>query len=134
MKVLVDTSVWSLVFRRRKEVASPPRELLIDLIRDGRVALLGVVRQEILSGIRDPKQFENLKRRLGVFPDVPLLVEDYEQAAEFCNTCISNGVQGSPVDLLICAAAHRRTYPILTTDPDFDRYERHLPVRVLRAS
>jgi predicted nucleic acid-binding protein len=115
-------------------VASPPRELLIDLIRDGRVALLGVVRQEILSGIRDPKQFEKLRQSLATFPDVPLVVEDYEEAAEFYNTCISNGVQGSPVDLLICAAAHRRTYLILTTDPDFDRYERHLPVRLLHAS
>ena len=49
MRVLVDTCVWSAVLRRR----NPDTELtarLKGLISDGRVFIIGPIRQEILSG------------------------------------------------------------------------------------
>ncbi|MHC5725586.1 MAG: PIN domain-containing protein [Nostoc sp.] len=53
MKVIVDTSIWSLALRRNYKVDdSPYVAVLQELVADGRVALLGAVRQEILSGIR----------------------------------------------------------------------------------
>lgn len=90
MKVIVDTSVWSLAFRRR----STPHQnheirLLRHLIIEDRVILLGVVRQEILSGIRHQNQYEELKHNLRAFPDLGLQIEDYEIASEFYNTCRS---------------------------------------------
>jgi len=132
MKVIVDTSVWSLALRRRVPVHSPHTELLAELIRDGRVMLLGVVRQELLSGICHLEQFERLRRYLRAFPDLPLEAGDHETAAEFFNTCMSHGIQGTPVDLLLCACAHRRKYALLTTDPDFDHYHRYLPFDLLK--
>ncbi|MDD5349196.1 MAG: PIN domain-containing protein [Chthoniobacteraceae bacterium] len=132
MKVVVDTSVWSLALRRRAPSPSPHTELLAELIRDGRVVLLGMVRQELLSGIRHPEQSERLRRHLRAFPDLPLETEDHETAAAFFNTCMSHGVQGTPVDLLLCACAHRRNYALLTMDPDFDHYGRHLPLNLLK--
>jgi hypothetical protein len=53
MNVIVDTVVWSLALRRN----TPNDEIEIvnilrDLITDGRVVLLGVIRQEVLSGVR----------------------------------------------------------------------------------
>jgi len=132
MKVVVDTSVWSLALRRRAPAPSVHTELLAELIRDGRVVLLGMVRQELLSGIRSPEQFERLRLHLRAFQDLPLDTEDHEMAAAFFNTCRTHGVQGTPVDLLLCACAHRRNYALLTTDPDFDHYSRYLPLNLLK--
>ena len=132
MRVIVDTSVWSLALRRRNPVPSAHTELLTELIRDGRVILLGAIRQELLSGIRALEQFKRLKSHLKAFPDLPLETEDYELAAEFFNTCMAGGVQGTPIDLLLCACAHRRRYHVFSTDPDFDHYGRHISLNLLK--
>ena len=50
MKVLVDTSVWSLALRRRNSSEEPAVEQLRWLIDQGRVAMIGPIRQELLSG------------------------------------------------------------------------------------
>jgi len=50
MNVFVDTSVWSLALRRNTpNDAIPLINILRDLISDGRVVLLGVIRQEVRS-------------------------------------------------------------------------------------
>jgi hypothetical protein len=132
MNVVVDTSVWSLALRRNTpNDAIPIINILRDLISDGRVVLLGVIRQEVLSGIRYMEQFVRLRDYLRAFPDLELTSEDYELAAEFFNTCRSNGVQGSNTDFLLCAVAHRRGYSIFTTDKDFENFRLHSPVTLL---
>lgn len=61
MKVVVDTSVWSAL-RRNQILEDLPQVLsLRELIADGRVALLGAIRQEVLSGIREIEQFVRLR-------------------------------------------------------------------------
>lgn len=139
MSVLVDTCVWSVALRRRAarargaDAASDTivRELTA-LVEEGRVAMLGVVRQELLSGIRDAQHFDRLRERLRAFPDLTLETADYEDAAAFHGRCRARGVQGSAIDFLICAVAARRELPIFTTDADFERYARHLPIALHR--
>lgn len=132
MNVLVDSSVWSLALRRNTtNDALSIVNVLRDLIADGRVVLLGAIRQEVLSGVRYKEQFARLREYLRAFPDLELTTEDYELAAEFFNTCRSNGVQGSNTDFLLCAVAHRRGYSIFTTDKDFDNFRSHIPVVLL---
>lgn len=132
MNVLVDSSVWSLALRRNTtNDAIAIVNVLRDLIADGRVILLGAIRQEVLSGVRYKEQFARLREYLRAFPDLELTTEDYELAAEFFNTCRSNGVQGSNTDFLLCAVAHRRGYSIFTTDKDFDNFRSHIPVVLL---
>jgi len=99
MNVVVNTSVWSLALRRNtpNDVISIVNKLQ-NLIIDGRVVLLGVVRQEVLSGIRFQEQFIRLREYLRAFSDLQLTTEDYELAAEFFNTCRSHGIQGSNTD------------------------------------
>jgi len=129
MKVIVDTSVWSLALRcGRKLEKSPSVTRFRDLVTDGRIALLGAVRQEILSGIRQASQYARLKHYLRAFPNLDLEIEDYELASEFYNICRQNGVQGASTDFLICAAAMRRHYGILTTDRDFENFRSHIPI------
>ncbi len=132
MKVVVDTSVWSLALRRNTPAnAMPVVNLLRDLITDGRGAMLGAVRQEVLSGIRHAEQFTRLRDYLHAFADLGLTTEDYELAAEFYNICRSNGIQGANTDFLLCAVAHRHGYSILTTDKDFESFQVYIPVMLL---
>ncbi|QSJ15434.1 PIN domain-containing protein [Nostoc sp. UHCC 0702] len=133
MKVIVDTSVWSLALRHNSQVEdSPYIALLRDLITDGRVALLGAVRQEILSGIRHIDHYELLRNYLHAFPNLELNMEDYELASEFYNTCRHHGLLGTNTDFLICAAAVRRNYRILTRDQDFEQLSQYIPVTLFQ--
>ena len=122
MKVIVDTSVWSLALRRKKQQEDPPVKTLKALISKGKVALLGAVRQELLSGIKHQEQFEKLKVSLHAFPNLVLDEGDYETAAEYFNLCRHHGIQGANTDFLICASAKRRNYEILTADKDFENF------------
>ena len=133
MNVIVDTSVWSLALRRAKRVdGSAPRELA-ELIQEGRVVMLGPVRQELLSGIKDARQFEMLRERLRAFADLELESADFEDAASAFNQCRERGVQGSNIDFLICAAAQRRDYSIFTSDGDFRHFARVLKIQLHKA-
>ena len=129
MMVIVDTSVWSLAFRRRKVVKTPEVDALVHLVRQGQVVVLGPVRQEVLSGIKHRDQFERLRERLAAFPDLELTTRDFETAAELCNLCITKGVQAAHTDFLIAAAAVTRDYAVLSADRDFENIARIIPVR-----
>ncbi len=130
MNIIVDTSVWSLALRRQRSSHSAETQELAELVREGRAAMLGAVRQELLSGVRADQQFETLRNHLRAFPDVPLEAEDYEEAASFFNKCRAKGIQGSHTDYLICAAATRRGFGILTTDTDLANFARVLPIEL----
>ena len=134
MNLLVDTPVWSLALRRKQADLSPREErvtqALAEVIRDGRAQLVGVVRQELLSGIREEERFRKLRDYLRAFDDPPLEIGDYEQAAQMHNRCRARGIAGSAIDFLICAMASRRNWQIFTTDQDFERYGRVLGLRM----
>ena len=132
MNVIVDTVIWSLALRRRPSNQNPNLiTQLQELIQNDQVLILGAIRQEVLSGIKSPEQFKRLRDTLRAFPDIPLTSDDYEQAAEFFNTCRQHGIQGSNTDFLICAVAHLRNSQIFTTDQDFQYFQAHIPVNLL---
>ena len=74
MKLLADTSVWSLALRRRPKATLSAEEsrlkaALAEAISDGRVVMIGPIRQELLSGIKEQLQFEKLRTTLEAFRD-----------------------------------------------------------------
>lgn len=126
MMLLVDTSVWSYTLRRKKAatLSAEQQQLsdsLAEAIDDGRVAIIGPIRQELLSGIKDEAQFEKLKRALEPFPDEVLSTSDYEEAARLYNVCRSHGAECGAIDILICSVATRRGWGVLTADEDIKR-------------
>ncbi len=126
MKLLVDTSVWSLALRRKDaaSLSQDERHLVVQLthaVQEGRVAIIGLIRQELLSGIKDQAQFEKLKTYLGPFQDEPLDTADHEEAARLYNECRSQGLEAGTVDLLICAVAMRRQWKVLSNDAGLER-------------
>ncbi|MGA9671860.1 MAG: hypothetical protein WBQ94_21790, partial [Terracidiphilus sp.] len=81
MKLIVDTCVWSLSLRRRDmtRMNAQEKQMLAELrgaIQDGRAAIVGPIRQEILSGIRDPAEFAKTEQLLDPFPDEKITASD----------------------------------------------------------
>jgi predicted nucleic acid-binding protein len=138
MLVLVDTPIWSLALRRRHANLNPREQRLTgelrELIEDGRAQLVGPVRQELLSGLREESTFKKLRDQLRAFGQVALDVADYEEAARLNNQCRTRGIAGSAVDFLISAIALRRGWQILTTDGDFTRYATVLSLSLYRVN
>jgi predicted nucleic acid-binding protein len=121
MKLLADTSVWSLALRRRPTAALSYEEnrlkaALSEAISDGRVVMIGPIRQELLSGIKEQAHFEKLRTALEAFRDEAIDTRDYEEAARFYNLCRSHGVECGPADIMICAVAVRRKWSVLASD------------------
>ena len=136
MLVLVDTPIWSLALRR-KDADLNSREqrftqALRELIQDGRAQLVGPVRQELLSGLREEASFKKLRDHLRAFEQASLDVVDYEEAARLNNQCRTRGIAGSAIDFLICAVALRRGWQVFTSDQDFLRYSTVFPLRLYK--
>jgi len=132
MKVIVDTSIWSLALRRSKDVENEYVKELEELIKEVRVQLIGPVRQELLNGIKSEKQYKVLKKHLRAFKDLTIETEDYELAAEYFNRARKNGIQGSNTDFLLCAISTRRRMPIYTIDKDFFNFQSVIPIELYK--
>lgn len=128
MKVIVDTDIWSEAFRRREEAHSDYVFELRSLIEEGRVQMIGIIRMEILCGLRETSHFEKIEKRLRSFPDRELGASIFVQAARFFNLCQSKGIQGSNNDFLLCACSMNWQIPILSKDKDFLQYKKFIPI------
>ena len=126
MKLLVDTSVWSLALRRKDAASLNTDEQklkaeLVQAVHDGRVAMLGLIRQELLSGIKEKAQFDKVKAALDPYLDEPISTADHEYAARIYNERRTQGVEAGTVDILICALAVRRGWEVLSGDSGLSR-------------
>lgn len=130
MNVIVDTSVWSHALRRKSTIYNVATTGLSRLLDSNNAIIIGPIRQELLTGFRNELQFEKLKSELRQFPDHLIFTEDYELAAELSNTCGKNGIQSSPVDILICAVALNNEMKIFTLDKDFVYYQKVIPIKL----
>lgn len=133
MNLVADTSVWSLVLRRRH---FDPDDRWVQAFRShveagNAVLLVGIILQELLSGVRTPRQFDRLAERLAPFPVIPLQRSTYVLAATVSNQCRRRGVQAGTIDALIAAACIENGFPLLTADADFAYIARHSELIVL---
>jgi predicted nucleic acid-binding protein len=132
MRVLIDTCVWSRVLRA--EDPDPVlSKLLKDLIADNRVVLIGPILQEILSGIKNKKDFQALEKKFAAFDDLLISKEIYIKAAEYYNICKTHGINGGHIDFLICAVISHYNCALFTVDSDFKLFQKHLPIELLGA-
>lgn len=133
MKVLIDTSVWSLALRRKDGHSSQEADALKKLIEQGEdVYLLGVILQEILQGIKRTDQFQALKKYFEPFPLIELSRDDYIGAATLKNDLIKKGVQVSTIDALIASTAISRECALFTADSGFVHIAKHANLKLLQ--
>ena len=133
MNLLVDTSVWSLALRRDDGKSALEVAFLARALAGGEAILTtGLILQELLQGFRGPKNRDAILER---FRALPLLVpdrNDHVQAAELRNRCRRHGVQVGTIDSLIARLAIRHELTLLTTDRDFERTARLVPLELWR--
>jgi predicted nucleic acid-binding protein len=121
--ILLDTSVLSIVLRRRKrgEAEETVAARLASLLKsEEQVAVPGIVLQELLSGIAERKQGERVLDAVREsFPVMRATEGDHLKAADLSNLAARRGVAVSTPDALIAAQAFNRRASLFTTDGDF---------------
>src|SRR3990172_5815369 len=115
MNVFVDTSVWSLAFRRD---ARPGSEV-------------GLILQELLQGFHGPKAKGRIIRSFSLLPVISPEIDDHIDAAGLRNTCRRKGIQVGTIDALIAQLCIRHGLQLLTPDEDFQHMAKHTPLSVL---
>lgn len=131
MTLFVDTSVWSLAFRRDAVVSAPEVLALRQALEGGdTVVTTGVILQELLQGFSGPRARKDIIDR---FSALPLLIpdrQDHINAAELRNHCRRAGVQIGTIDALLAQLCVRHALTLLTTDKDFIHVAAHSPLRL----
>lgn len=131
MKIIVDTCVWSAALRKSNPNETDPLIVeLKELIKEGRVQMIGPIRQELLSGVKYQSQYEKLRDYLHSFSDLTIKTKDYIKAADLYNQNRRKGIQGSNTDFLICAIGIAYKMPIFTSDKDFNLFKKHIPINL----
>lgn len=131
MALLVDTSVWSLAYRRDHPPGVPQVGALRDALAGGdRIVATGVILLELLRGVVPERAQQTIRQDLGSLDIVEPRWSDYEAAAELSNTCRRGGVQLGSIDALIAQLAIAHDLALLTTDEDFVHASRHIPLRI----
>jgi predicted nucleic acid-binding protein len=129
--LFVDTSVWSLAFRRDHVSTAPQVRVLRDALEGGEmIVVTGLVLQELLQGFAGPKARKVIVDR---FAALPLLAPDrldHIDAAELRNRCRRAGLRIGTIDAVIAQLCIRHGMMLLTTDNDFVLAARHCPLRV----
>lgn len=125
MNLLVDTSVWSLAFRRDGTSDAPEvRVLHAALIGAGSVLTTGLVLQELLQGFGGPHGTAAILARFDAIPLIQPDRLDQAAAADIRNTCRRAGVQVGTIDALLVQLGIRHELTLLSTDRDFEHAAR----------
>lgn len=132
--IVVDTSVWSLAFRRRgwpNGVMPNVVKLLKKLTKEQQeVVVPGIVLQELLSGVKDEAQGERIKELMDGYPIVLATKEQHIEASNISNVCRKVGVSAATVDGLIAAQCIMLNGVLLTLDDDFKRISKCCGLRL----
>jgi predicted nucleic acid-binding protein len=128
--IIIDTTIWSKAYRRKKMSNADQAVVheLYKILESEEEVLIGAVRQELLSGIANQDISHDLAIKLNGFNNYEAQVADHDLAAEYFTICSQNGIQGSQIDFLICAIAHRYNFQIYTEDKDFNYYKKYFPI------
>jgi len=131
VSLLVDTSVWSLAFRRDGPLDAPEvGALRAALLGAEQVFTTGLVLQEVLQGFAGPKNRDELVERLSVLAFLQPDKQDHIAAADIRNACRRRGVQIGTIDALLIQLCQRYDLTLLTTDQDFHAASQHVDVRI----
>jgi hypothetical protein len=133
MTLLVDTSVWSLAFRRDRPADEPQVNALRAGLTGGEsIVTTGLILQELLQGFTGPRARDDLIERFSALPLLTPNRQDYIDAAALRNRCRSSGVQLGTIDALLAQLCIRHELTMLTTDNDFILAAGHCKLSVWR--
>lgn len=132
MNLFVDTSVWSLAWRRDDTSSVPEVERLSQGLAGDSIFTTGIVLQELLQGFRGPRARDRIIARFSALPCLLPTREDHIAAADVRNLCRRRGIQVGTIDALLAQLCVRHGLTMLTTDRDFERIARVRRFRLWR--
>jgi predicted nucleic acid-binding protein len=125
VSLFVDTSVWSLGWRRDRSETSAALDRLSEALEGGEpVFTTGLVLQELLQGFRGPKARDLIVERFAALPSMIPERRDHIEAAALRNACRRQGIQVGTMDALLAQLCIRHELTMLTTDGDFEHIAR----------
>ena len=131
MSLFVDTSVWSLAFRRDAVATAVEVVALRKSLEEGDTILTtGLVLQELLQGFAGPRARRQLIERFAALPFINPDRQDHIEAADLRNHCRRLGIQIGTIDALLAELCIRHSLTLLTTDNDFSRVATRFPLRL----
>jgi hypothetical protein len=133
VSLFVDTSVWSLAFRRDQDPDAAEVRALRRALEGGEtIVTTGLILQELLQGFAGPRARKDIIDRFSALPLLAPDRQDHIDAAELRNRCRRAGVQIGTIDALLGQLCIRHDLTLLTTDNDFVRVAAHCPLRMWR--
>lgn len=132
--MLVDTSVWSLAFRRGAPRDEPEVAALQAALEQGcAIVSTGLILQELLQGFAGPKARTSLIERFTALPFISPDRQDHIDAAALRNHCRRKGVQLGTIDALLAQLCIHHELVLLSTDLDFAHVARYCPLHLWHA-
>ena len=123
--IFVDTRVWSLFLRRDGERQELQVTRLKTALETGEsIFTTGIVLQEILQGVGNPRSTAVILEHFAAIPCIAPQRADHVDAAALRNTCRRAGSQIGTIDALIAQLCIRHGLMLLTTDQDFLRIKK----------
>ncbi|TGM58574.1 PIN domain-containing protein [Leptospira adleri] len=122
MKLLVDTSVWSEALRRKGKTLKSEETFLYQIIQnEDDIFVTGIILQEILTGIKEPKIFSEIEEQFRYFNFISPSEKDHIEAAKLRNSLSKKGIVLATIDALIAQIAITHNLILVTYDNDFLR-------------
>lgn len=128
--ILVDSSVWIDFLRGTR---TPQAEKLDVLLGTTRIAVGDLILAEVLQGVRDEREFQQVRKTLDSFEQVDLVGREIAvQAAKNFRILRALGLTvRKTIDTLIATRCIESNYALLHSDRDFDAFELHLGLQVV---
>jgi predicted nucleic acid-binding protein len=134
VSLLVDTSVWSLAFRRDSATDLAEVKTLQHALEGAdQVFTTGLVLQELLQGFAGPKARSQIVDRFSALALLQPDRGDHIEAAELRNSCGRNGVQIGTIDAVLIQLCIRHDLVLLSSDSDFRSAVKHVKFRLWSA-
>lgn len=129
--VIVDSSVWIDFLNG---ITNPETQWLDLQLDRERVGLTSLILTEVLRGLRDDREAATVQAELLQFEILEILDTSLavEAAAHYRHLRQRGHTVRKTVDLLIATLCIRDDHVLLHRDRDFDVFERHLGLQVVR--
>ncbi len=129
--LVVDSTVWIDYFNG---VENPETDYLHQIADRTPILVGDLILAEVLQGFRDDADFEKARRALGKYTQAGMVNPELAlQSARNFRLLRRKGVTvRKTIDSLIAAYCIENEHDLLHMDSDFDGYEKHLGLRVVR--
>jgi predicted nucleic acid-binding protein len=129
--LVVDSTVWIDYFNG---LENPQTDYLDQIVERTPILVGDLILAEVLQGFRDDSDFEEARRALSKYIQVEMVNPELAlQSARNYRLLRRKGVTvRKTIDSLIATYCIENEHDLLHNDNDFDGYEKHLRLRVIR--